>query len=115
MRLTRNKLVSKKRSTQFARQLSSEREKLVEGVPVTHLTDMFGLVIGITNNQAYALVPTHARQRMDGLVNACPCPFIVHEGGKFLLYVPEKTAVSETLDIELTCNIPGLPHQILPP
>lgn len=32
-----NKLVSKNLSTQFARQVSSPREKRVEGVPVIHL------------------------------------------------------------------------------
>lgn len=32
-----NKLVSKKRSTQFARQPSSPRENRVDGVPVIHL------------------------------------------------------------------------------
>jgi len=36
--LTRNKLVSRKRSTQLERQLDSEDENLVEGVPVTHLS-----------------------------------------------------------------------------
>lgn len=35
---TMNRLVSRKRSTQFARHELSEREKLVDGVPVTHLS-----------------------------------------------------------------------------
>lgn len=35
--LTMKRLVSRKRSTQFARQPCSPREKLVEGVPVMHL------------------------------------------------------------------------------
>lgn len=38
--LTMNKLVSRNLSTQFARQLSSLRENLLEGVPVMHLTMM---------------------------------------------------------------------------
>lgn len=36
-RLTKNRLVSKNRSTQLSRQLRSLREKLVETEPVTHL------------------------------------------------------------------------------
>ena len=40
--LTMKRLVSRKRSTQLARQLPSEREKPVEGVPVMHLTHCVG-------------------------------------------------------------------------
>lgn len=37
--LTMKRLVSRNLSTQFARQLSSPRENLVDGVPVMHLRD----------------------------------------------------------------------------
>ena len=67
------RLVSKNRSTQLAKQLSSPRENRVEGVPVMHLRQ-----IGTNNcvrvewgrgKQSNALVPAHTGKRVDRLLD----------------------------------------------
>lgn len=63
------RLVSKNRSTQLAKQLSSPRENRVEGVPVMHLHKRH--VKGGSRGTAAknALVPAHTGERVDGLLD----------------------------------------------
>jgi len=77
--------VSRKRSTQWERQDSSEREKRVEGVPATHL--VFSSITGERNAEISmnVLVPTHASHFVDRFLDAGLGLFLFDELGDFLL------------------------------
>ena len=67
------RLVSKNRSTQLTKQLSSPRENRVEGVPVMHLWPKIkvAMVIWGTDKveEKNALVPAHTGKRVDRLLD----------------------------------------------
>jgi hypothetical protein len=78
-------LVSKNRSTQLARQLSSPRENLVEGVPVMHLIGGPQLKSGSLNKDDNALVPAHAGECMNRLLGPRMCLLPLEECLQLLL------------------------------
>lgn len=79
--------MSRKRSTQFARQLDSEREKLVEGVLVMHLRKRHAFMRGYRESKADmdALVPAHARESLDGSVEPLLGLLVLKERLEFFL------------------------------
>ena len=77
------RLVSRKRSTQLARQLSSLLEKDEEGAPVMHLGPTVRR--GREGLDPCVLVPTHACEIMDGRVEACLGLLTLEKAGKLFL------------------------------
>ena len=91
--LTMNMLASRKRSTQFARQLASEREKLFPGVPVTHLTRSSIEHCRDRRHEVHVLIPAHTRVILDVLVYALLSLFILDKSRELLLW--EGTSVPQ--------------------
>ena len=77
------RLVSRKRSTQLAIQLSSDRENRVPGVPVMHLSA--NETTPNTHHSSYALVPAHARVLVNAGLNAGTGLFALDELLKLFL------------------------------
>ena len=90
-----NKLVSKKRSTQLARQPSSPRANRVDGLLVMHLgtghvspgQEDDGYEPRTRPGEMYALVPAHARQHMDLRGKVCLCLLSLDKVRKLFLCV----------------------------
>ena len=78
------RLVSRKRSTQLAIQLSSDRENRVPGVPVMHLSA--NETTPNTHHSSYALVPAHARVLVNAGLDASASLFALDKLLEFLLY-----------------------------
>ena len=78
---------SRKRSTQFERQDSSEREKRVEGVPVMHLCVYIELEVCVLveRREGDGLVPALGGEVVDGGLDACACLFALDELLDFFL------------------------------
>lgn len=93
--LTMCRLVSKKRSTQLARQLSSPRAKRVDGLLVMHLRRNRHVSVGQGRPWARAaveagmdaLVPAHARQHVDLRGEVSLCLLSLDKVGKLFLRV----------------------------
>ncbi len=80
-----NKLVSKNRSTQFARHELSEREKLFPGVPVTHLHGMVRIQRPTRLIAQDSLIPANVRKLVNRSVKTRLSLFVFNEGREFLL------------------------------
>lgn len=87
------RLVSKNRSTQLTKQLSSPRENRVEGVPVMHLLQIAKHIGTGTLSKSgtegedseNALVPAHTGKRVDRLLDARLCLLPLEESLELLL------------------------------
>lgn len=78
-----NKLVSKKRPTQFARHVLSEREKLVEGVPVTHLSRVVSDHARDLDSWTYLSQHKSVNLCMEALTRAWACSFSMNVESSF--------------------------------
>lgn len=120
--LTMNRLVSKKRSTQLARQPSSPRAKRVDGLLVMHLWTWHvsarrrgwlrtpGRAGGMD-----ALIPAHARQHVDLRGEVCLCLLSLDKVRKLFLYMwlpPQRLLSLRTTG---DAHVPGWPRRTDPP